>query len=73
MISRLRLGKRHMELMRIIAADNHGHAAPTPEHYDLMRWGYITITNPTADAWEYVATIDGRNAERTWTHMKEPE
>ena len=71
-LPRHRLGRRHMELMTIICQENHGHAAPSPEHRDLERWGYINIFhNP--GGFEYVPTMDGRNTERTWREMKEPE
>lgn len=69
---RLRLGKRHMEIMRIVCADNHGHGSPSPEHRDLERWGYLTIYS-TPLGWEYLPTDDGRNADRTWREMKEPD
>lgn len=69
---RMRLGKRHMELMRLICRDQHGHAAPSPEHRDLERWGYIHVFR-TPLGYEYSPTEDGQKAERTWREMKEPE
>jgi hypothetical protein len=62
-----------MELVSLICAEKHGHAAPSPEHRDLERWGYIYITHARPDGYEYTATEDGRKAERTWRELKEPE
>lgn len=71
--TRYRLGKRHWDLMRAIVTENHGPCAPTEEHHDLNRWGYLTIVGTPAGTHEYYATADGKNALRTWIDMKEPD